>query len=218
MVFVRLHIDNFGFLLLLLVLFAAFIILLTRSAVNLTPQQFDWLSERLHGLDNTFNQTITLPGKFKISTQGSIGQFSLRSQSAKKVKYDLDAFDISLSNQPFRTPDNLDFPTENKPRHIVINVVSEPQLYFVLYDESAKAELGSLSVARQSDKIELNIHLPAQSSPEITSWQITKLVLYGLYALTHDWPSDEASMISQINTQFVEYYGQQEHPPTFYVK
>lgn len=214
----RLRIDKFGLFLFLLVLFTAFIILLTRSAVNLTPQQFDWLSEHLPGLDNTFNQTIMLPGKFKISTQGSIGQFSLRSQSAQKVEANLAAFDISLSGQPFSTPDKLDFPPENKPRHIVISVVSEPQLYFVLYDESAKAELGSLSVARQSDKIELNIHLSAQSSPEITSWQVTKLVLYGLYALTHDWPSDEAPMISQINTQFVEYYGQQEHSPTFYVK
>lgn len=214
----RLRIDKFGLFLFLLVLFTAFIILLTRSAVNLTPQQFDWLSEHLPGVDNTFNQTITLPGKFKISTQGSIGQFKLRSRSAQKVEAALAAFDISLSGQPFSTPDKLDFPTENKPRHIVINVVSEPQIYFVLYDEAAKAELGSLSVARQSDKIELNIHLPAQSSPETTSWQVTKLVLYGLYALTHGWPSDETSMISQINTQFVEYYGQQEHSPTFYVK
>lgn len=218
MVFVRYQLNHFGFQIFLLILFVGLVITLGRVIINLTPEQVTWLSARLPGGDNSYDHTITLPGKYELSTQSNSSQFQLQSQSAKKVAADLAGFDIFLSEQPFRTPDNLDFPAEDKPSHLIINLVDEPQRYFALYDEASDTDLGSLDVVKRYDQIELNIHLPVRESPEIVSWHVTKLILYGLYALTHNWPDNEVAMISQINEQFVAYYGHEENPPTFYVE
>src|SRR5690606_37491446 len=114
-------------------------------ALNLTPEQVAWLSSNLFGQSKSYDQTVTLSGKLKLSTVSGSDQRKMLMRSAKQAEADLAFFDIHLAEQTLSYPDNLDFPSEDKPRHIVIRLVSEPQPWYTLYDKTKDMEIGSLN-------------------------------------------------------------------------
>lgn len=217
----RPHLSISNFLFVLLILFVGLVILLSRVALNLTPEQVAWLSSHLAGQSKPYDQTVTLSGKIKLSTLSESSQRKMLIQPTKQAEADLAFFDIHLAEQTLSYPDNLDFPSEDKPRHIVIRLVDEPQPWYSLYDETKDMEIGSLNAVVNEGSMELSIYVNPQhlsSEPQLTSQFVNQFALYGLYALTHAWPSDSAQMMSHVNEQIVNYYGHGQHEPTFYVK
>lgn len=217
----RPHLSISNFLFVLLILYVGLVILLSRVALNFTPEQVVWLSSHLAGQGKPYDQTITLSGKIKLSTLSGSYQYKVFMQPAKQVEADLAFFDIRLAEQTLSYPDNLDFPSEDKPRHIVIRLVDEPQPWYSLYDEAKDMEIGSLNTTANGGIVEVSIYVNPQyltSGTQLTSQFVNQFALYGLYALTHAWPSDSAQMMSHVNEQIVNYYGHGQHEPTFYVK
>lgn len=217
----RPHLSISNYLFVLLILFVGLVILLSRVALNLTPEQVAWLSSNLFGQSKSYDQTITLSGKIKLSTLSESSQRKMLIQPAKQAETDLALFDIHLAEQTLSYPDNLDFPSEDKPRHIVIRLVDDPQPWYSLYDEAKDMEIGSLNATANGGIVEVSIYLNPQffmSETPIASQFVNQFALYALYALTHAWPSDSAQMMSHVNEQIVNYYGHGQHEPTFYVK
>lgn len=217
----RPHLSISNYLFVLLILFVGLVILLSRVALNLTPEQVAWLSSNLLGQGKSYDHTVTLSGKFKFSTVSGSDQHKLLIRSAKQAEADLAFFNIYLAEQNLSYPDNLDFPSEDKPRHIVIRLASEPQPWYSLYDKAKDMEIGSLNATANGGIVEVSIYLNPQfltSNNQLSSQFVNQFALYALYALTHGWPPDSAQMISQINGQIVDYYGHQQHSPTFYVE
>lgn len=217
----RLHLSISNFLFVLLILFVGLVILLSRVALNLPPEQVDRLSSLLLGQGKSYNQSVTLSGKFKLSTLSGSYQHKMLIQSAKQAEADLAFFDIHLAEQALSYPDNLDFPSEHKPRHIVIRLVDDPQPWYSLYDETKDIEIGSLDVLANAQQVEILVYLSPQhlsGQQRLTSQLVNQFALYGLYALTHGWPTDPVQMMSHVNEQIVNYYGHGQHEPTFYVK
>lgn len=217
----RPHLSISNILFVLLILFVGLVILLSRVAPNLTPEQVAWLSSNLLGQGKPYDHSVTLSGKFKLSTLSGSYQHKISMQPAKQVEADLAFFDIHLAEQTISYPASLDFPSVNKPRHIVIRLASEPQPWYSLYDKAKDMEIGSVNATDNGRIVEVSIYLNPHfltSDNQRASIYVNRFALYGLYALTHGWPSDSAQMIAQINGQIGEYYGHQQHTPTFYVE
>lgn len=216
----RLHVDKISLLVVAFVILIGAISVLSYLSRTLSPSQISALLAYLPGQTTLkeFDHTVKLPSGFSLSTKSNSDRFALLTKKGEEVETDLAAFDISLSTQTFRYPDNLDFPSEDKPRHIVIRLVDDPQPWYSLFDEAADSEIGSVNVVVNADSVEVSIYLAPQDSRELSSQLANKFTLYALYALTHGWPKDPAQMISQINQQIVDYYGHKQHTPTFYVK
>lgn len=216
----RVHVDKTNLLTVALISFVLGTFVLSYLSRTLSPDQVTALLARLPGQATVeeFDHTVKLPNGYKLSTKSNSEQFVLLTKKGEEVETDLAALDISFATQSFRYPNNLDFPSEDKPRHIVIRLVDEPQPWHSLFNPDTNSEIGSLNVVADTDSVEVSIFLAPQDSLELSSQLANKFTLYALYALTHAWPSDSAQMMSHVNEQIVNYYGHGQHEPTFYVK
>lgn len=219
----RVNINKSRILIALLITLLLATFVLSYFSRSLSPEQIDALFANVPGqrANREFDHTVKLPSGYQLSTKSNSDRFVLFTKAGKEVETDLAAFDIFLDSQAFHYPDNLDFPAEDKPRHIVIRLASEPQPWYTLYDKERAMEIGSLNAVASEGIIELSIYLNPQfftSDNQLASQFMNQFALYALYALTHAWPPDSAQMISHVNGQIVKYYGHQGHEPTFYVE
>lgn len=219
----RVHVDKTNLLTVALISFVLGTFVLSYLSRTLSPDQVTALLARLPGQATVeeFDHTVKLPSGYELSTKSNSDQFVILTKEGKEVETDLAALDISFATQAFRYPDNLDFPSEDRPHHIVLRLVDEPQPWYSLYDESKKIEIGSLNVTTNAERVELSVYLNPRylaSREHLVSQYVSQFALYGLYALTHAWPSDSVQMMSHVNEQIVNYYGHGQHGPTFYVK